>query len=115
MGYFLFLDDDRDPFTADCWDYLNRHCSRGHMIAVRKAEKNSELVWAKSNEEAMAIVSERGLPYMMSLDHDLGQGSVGVKIPESKTFVKWLFHEYVPVGGSPPKYQVHSSNECGSV
>lgn len=86
MTYKLFIDDERNPVTND-W------------------------VIARSSFEAIAAVTERGLPVEIAFDHDLGG------VDTSRVFIKWLVDylidneaEFAP----DFTFSVHSQNPIGA-
>jgi hypothetical protein len=91
-GYKLFIDDERNPnvvysgIDAEGW------------IVVR------------SSQEAMDHVSKHGMPFFMSLDHDLGGDDTTNK------FLLWLIQENLDerIPGKVPDYKIHSANPTGS-
>jgi hypothetical protein len=62
---------------------------------------------ARSTEAAKALVSERGMPALMSLDHDLGGED------RAMDFLKWLANEYWDGVQAVPMFLVHSANPVG--
>ncbi|BAG41489.1 hypothetical protein [Ralstonia phage phiRSL1] len=99
MNYKLFLDDERHP-AEDGW------------------------VVARSSKEAIEIVTQRGMPQELALDHDLGFKVWGIsgfgqstEYDTSRTFVRWLIDELDAGRLKLPadfKYSVHSQNPVGS-
>lgn len=86
MTWKLFLDDERDPVSAD-W----------HV--------------ARSTIEAMALVRAKGVPVEMALDHDLGGDDTTMEF--LKELATWIdAHEVV----FPAifMYTVHSQNPVGA-
>lgn len=85
MTYKLFIDDERYPIGDD-W------------------------VIARSHDEVMDIILDRGMPIFVSFDHDLGENKLtGYDI--AKTMV-----EYAMDGNAFPKdfaFYVHSQNPVG--
>jgi len=65
-------------------------------------------VLCRSTEEALAAVSELGLPSFISFDHDLGDQDT------SMVFLHRLVNEIWDGVSPPPDYQVHSANPIGS-
>jgi hypothetical protein len=61
----------------------------------------ANFVGAKTVDEAIALVKEKGPPSFMDLDCDLGVGG------EVKDFIKWLEKNY---HDTPPGFNVHSAN-----
>lgn len=80
----LFVDDIRNP------------TEEGYVIA-------------RSSDEAIMIVKEKGWPEFMSLDHDLGSDDT------TMVFLKRLVDEIWDGKKSPPNYFVHSANPVGSL
>jgi len=87
MTYKLFIDDLRDPVTDD-W------------------------VVARSSEQAIEVVRNRGLPVEIAFDHDLGGDDTTMK------FINWLPDYFASrVDWSFPKdfkYTIHSQNPVGA-
>jgi len=81
--YRLYLDDIRTPPDGD-W------------VVVR------------STQEAIEVITQKGMPDFMSLDHDLGGDDT------TMVFLKRLTNEIWDGNSSPPKYQVHSANPIGA-
>lgn len=85
MSYKLFIDDERFPIKDD-W-----------MIA-------------RTSEEAVQTVLDKGFPSEISFDHDLGGDDTAI------WFILWLYNE-VPAGNvkipSYFKYSIHSQNPIG--
>lgn len=86
MTYKLFLDDLRAP-PDQTW------------------------VVARSVASAIQYVETYGLPYSMSLDHDLGDGC------DAPAFLHWLIDRDIDreskLGLDKIKFSVHSANPCG--
>jgi hypothetical protein len=80
MTYKLFIDDERFP-QDDTWEIV------------------------RTVEQAKAIVLLRGLPTVMSLDHDLGGDETTMQ------FLLWLTDNYLLE--CPPDYIIHSQNPVG--
>lgn len=92
MSYRLFIDDERDP-------------PKGPWIVVR------------SSAEAIETVKNRGLPFYISFDHDLGGDDTSMK------FIDWLIEmvldlrslgiEMKNIKFPFPDYFIHSQNPVG--
>lgn len=80
----LFLDDERMP-----------------------AGDPSTWVIARSFEEAVVCVEQRGMPAFVSFDNDLGPGA-----REGWEFARWLIERDLDTGALPADFafQVHSQN-----
>jgi len=87
--YKLMLDDLRDP--------VETYGARG-----------KDMIVARSTAEAKRIVLERGMPYLLLLDHDLSGDDRAID------FLKWLANEYWDGEQLIPEYEVHSSNPAGT-
>ena len=83
MGWNLYLDDLRTPPADRDW------------------------VICRSTNEALAAISDLGLPGFISFDHDLGDEDT------SMVFLRRLVNELWDGGTPPPVYQVHSANPVG--
>lgn len=85
MTYKLFIDDERFPVSDD-------------------------FVIARSSDEAISVVLDKGLPIYISFDHDLGGEDTSMR------FVKW-FAEHVLFGEASLDeafdFYVHSQNPVG--
>ena len=82
----LFLDDLRTP-PNDGWEI------------------------ARSYEEAINLISERGMPQRIAFDHDLGTGKTGMD------FAKWLVESLLDGGLRLPEgftFSVHSDHPNGA-
>jgi hypothetical protein len=83
MHYKLYLDDERSPSKSKGW------------VIVRNVD------------HAKAMIRSQGLPFEMSLDHDLGEN-----VPTGYDFVKWLASQDYDIRNV--KINVHSANPVGS-
>lgn len=86
MTWKLWLDDQLDDPDAP-----TRHTPAGS-------------VGAKSSAEAIKLVEERGEPFFMDLDHDLGGDD------NAMVFLRWLQRKFPE---TVPEYVVHSRNVVG--
>lgn len=94
-NYALFLDDERD--LSYVWpDYADRYQWR----------------IARTYEQAIAIITEHGVPFLISFDHDLG---------ESNQKTGFDFAKYLVEGDQDGKisirdmdFFVHSANPVGA-
>lgn len=91
-GYKLFLDDERNPSV------------------VYSGVDAEGWVVVKSSAEAIQYVKDNGMPFFMSLDHDLGGEDTTTK------FLLWLIQEHLDgrIKGIIPDYKIHSANPVGS-
>lgn len=88
MTYALFLDDERDPPRGRDW------------VVVR------------SVDSALRMIAERGVPSLLSLDHDLGPDA-----PTGLDFVKALVELDLDGNVDVPSnlsFSVHSQNPVGA-
>jgi hypothetical protein len=86
MTYTLFIDDIRNPVD----------------------ETN---IIARSSVEAIAIVSERGMPEFIHFDHDLGEDDTSI------IFINWLTNQLIEDKLTIPNnfnYSIHSQNPVGA-
>ena len=81
MSYRMFIDDIRSP-------------------------SNNDMIVCRSSAEAIDYIKINGLPYFMSLDHDLGGTDTVMD------FIKAMTDLYPD--GPVPQYQIHSANPEGS-
>jgi hypothetical protein len=87
MTYKLFIDDERFPV-------------------------DESFIIARSSEEAIEIVKNRGIPIEIAFDHDLGGDDDSIR------FLSWLYNELCEGnwGSKLPEqfiYSVHSQNPIG--
>jgi len=87
MTWKLWLDDQLDDPDAP-----TRHTPEGY-------------VGAKTSAEAIKLVEERGQPFHMDLDHDLGGND------NALVFLRWMQRKFPE--GPVPEYVVHSRNVVG--
>lgn len=108
MGYNLFLDDCRKPSFLD-----------------------TVLAWetVRSYGQFVHIINERGLPDLISFDHDLAEEHYAIggesnfsqfdysKVKEKTGFhcAQWLVDFCLDKRLPLPRWQVHSMNPCGKV
>jgi len=88
MGWWLFLDDEREPVGEANW------------------------VVARSFEEAKILVMLNGVPDFITFDHDLGYDS-----KTGSDFATWLIDHMLDNDMRFPlkfTYEVHSQNPVGS-
>ena len=82
MSYCLFLDD-------------LRLCPDGFIVA-------------RTYNDAVNLIKEKGLPSMISFDHDLGEEKTGYD------FAKFIVNYCLDFKLPPPLYYVHSANPVGA-
>ena len=75
---------------------------------LREPPRDQEWVVCRSTEEAIDQVRLRGMPSVMSLDHDLGDDDT------TMVFLRCLVNELWDGGTPPPDYRVHSANPVGA-
>lgn len=97
----LFVDDERDP------TFLNRLQAEGEAV-------DSEGPWtvARTQHEAQALIEARGLPEVISFDHDYGPEEAG----NGHDLAKWLVEQDLDgaLDLTRLRYQVHSRNPIGA-
>lgn len=106
MSYKLFIDDD--PSRAV-----------GHFVPEK--HWSGEWVRAASFNEMVAVVSRRGMPELVSYDHDLSDEHYDPEVPQSdyreKTGLdcaKWMASAFRELGMiHPHPFLVHSMNPGG--
>lgn len=89
--YNLWLDDLRDP-KEYCPFY-----------------DDGELIWVRDYDSFVLIIETRGLPKIVSFDHDLGEGKDGKDC--ANFLVNHCMKFEIPL--SLPEYFVHSQNPVG--
>ncbi len=82
MGWKLFVDDDRVGPQSSKWGF------------------------AANYETATEMIQARGVPFEISLDHDIWTGLI-----QGTEFCEWLVKQTLPADFS---YYIHSSNEDGA-
>ena len=84
--YKLFLDDIREPYSPD-------------------------FIIARSTDQAIQIIQEKGFPYFFSLDHDLGDNTL-----TGLDFVKWVIEYDLDNNVIPDDFtfNIHSANPPGA-
>jgi hypothetical protein len=114
MSYYLFLDDIRQ--ISD----VRKYCVLPNI-------NDKEWIIVRSYKEFVDIITLRGVPQFVSLDHDLadihyGHGLNNDAIPydsyEEKTgydAAKWLVNYCMERGIKHPPYIVHSMNPIGKL
>lgn len=119
--YRLFLDDARDP--KDCLVYMHRRLGKDNLLYME------EWVVVRNFDEFVKTIKERGLPEVVSFDHDLAQEHYAGEMtaPEMwEEYQKWdgrertgydcamFLHEYCYWKNLPmPRWFVHSMNSVG--
>lgn len=108
----LFLDDERFPQTA----------LRGGLVAEHKDMYRNDSDWeiVRNFDEFVKIIEEKGIPNMVSFDHDLadisyhmGKMSFSYREKTGYDAAKWLADYCYDNGFKLPIYQVHSANPTG--
>ena len=101
--YRLFVDDERDPSFLE---FLIRQ-------GVRDITPEGPWVVVRSQQEAQQLITERGLPEMISFDHDYGPPGAG----NGHDLAHWLVREALDgrLNLRALRYQVHSRNPVGQV
>lgn len=115
--WYLFLDDLRHPY--DCIDYMPN----------KQIYARLRWVVVKNYDQFIAKIEERGLPDLISFDHDLAHEAYNPKMYEGteeynklyETFkektgyccAKWLVDYCMDNGLKLPEFEVHSMNPAG--
>ena len=120
MKTYIFLDDFRNP--GDCVNYM------GFRIQDTAIYTRENWVVVRNYEEFVNYITENGLPYYISFDHDLADEHYDpsmyyVKYNDvAKSFkektgmdcAKWLVDYCLDNDLKLPKYVVHSMNPVGT-
>ena len=72
-----------------------------------------DMIIARTYEEAINLIEEKGMPNFISFDHDLGD-----KIPTGFDLSKWIVEKDLDNNGFIPKdfsFYVHSQNPQGKL
>lgn len=112
--YNLFLDDIRQP--SECSHYM--------PTSLRSIYLLKEWIIVRNYEEFVKVIEEKGLPELVSFDHDLADAHYDPSTwTETFTYhektgmdcAKWLV-EYCMNHNKPlPEFLVHSQNPVGKV
>ena len=120
MSYRLFLDDYRKP--KDCALYMHVRIGSLNPIYLKK------WVIARSYADFVSIIQEKGMPYLISFDHDLADehydASMHIKAEYDKLYktfkektgydaAKWLVDYHIDNGGEFPDCFFHTLNPSG--
>jgi hypothetical protein len=120
MKTLLWLDDIRDPFVGD---WLMSY-------APQFAYGDGEVIWVKNFDEFVSHIKFKGIPDMISFDHDLGEDVAILKVKmglskrqarkekkETKSgydCAKWLVDYCLDKEIPIPVFGVHSANPVGA-
>ena len=101
--YRLFVDDEHDPTFLG---FLIRQGSRD-------ITPDGPWVIARTQQEAQELITLRGLPEMISFDHDYGPPEAG----NGHDLASWLVEEALDgrLDLRNLQYQVHSRNPVGQI
>lgn len=86
MSWKLFIDDERFP-------------------------NDNSFIIARSTDEAIALVNEKGMPEHIAFDHDLGGDDTSIK------FIWWFIYKFTDEEITIPDnftFSVHSQNPIGA-
>lgn len=120
MKTYLFLDDFRNPI--DCINYMRLRVDDSAMYSREK------WIVVRNYEEFVNYITNKGLPYLISFDHDLadehydpsmysGNYDDVAKNFKEKTGMdcaKWLVDYCLDNEKQLPKFVVHSMNPAGT-
>ena len=120
MKTYLFLDDFRNPM--DCINYMRLRVDDSVMYSREK------WIVVRNYEEFVNYITNNGLPYLISFDHDLadehydpsmysGNYDDVAKNFKEKTGMdcaKWLVDYCLDNEKQLPKFVVHSMNPAGT-
>jgi hypothetical protein len=120
MKTYLFLDDFRNPM--DCINYMRLRVDDSVMYSREK------WIVVRNYEEFVNYITNNGLPYLISFDHDLadehydpsmysGNYDDVAKNFKEKTGMdcaKWLVDYCIDRSEKLPKYVIHSMNPVGA-
>ena len=103
MSYKLFLDDERNPIQ--CLSYMLSRSNHSNLSFIYK-EKDWEI--CRDFWSFKKCLIEKGLPELVSFDHDLGTDETG------NTCAQFLLGYCMDKGLDIPQYVVHSMNPVGT-
>lgn len=107
----LFLDDDADGSRHPSISVENPswRSSMGLPISVPDLWHLGAWILARSHDEAIKLIKEKGFPTFVSFDHDLGDGKDGIAV------ARYLIEADLDHGSMPANFdfEVHSANPVG--
>jgi hypothetical protein len=122
MSYKLFLDDYRQPL--DCFGYM--HARIGNEVPIYL---DKDWVIVRNFNEFVACITKRGIPNLISFDHDLAnehyapqdrwedynqwESEQQFSEKTGKDCAKWLCDYCWVHDVKVPKYYIHSMNPIG--
>lgn len=122
-SYKLFLDDYRIPL--DCIPYMHTRIGKKNPVYLEK-----DWVIAKSYAQFVGIINKKGLPTIVSFDHDLSDahysGELSSKMDWEEYYAycdremtgydcaKWLSDYCIQHNKPLPEFYVHSMNLVGA-
>lgn len=95
MKYLLWIDDIRDPFKG-VWSVIVKGIINQYGITT--------ILWIKTYEEFVYVVSHNGLPTVICFDNDLGQEKEGYDC------AKWLIEYCLDHKCDAPDFYIQSDN-----
>jgi len=98
--YKLFLDDIRTPLGVS-------------LFSSNPLYKHDNWVIVRTYNEFVKIITERGLPLLVSFDHDLADFNNNIE-KTGYDCAKWLVNYCIDNNLDLPDYLVHSWNNVGS-
>jgi len=119
MSYFLFLDDERDPYNMPGETEKKNYPAYVNKLLMQ----DLDFFHAKNFQQFKDIITEHGLPEFISFDHDLGdldktetQFTYMDEVKRENTGVTcaaWLIDYCMDNHIWLPKFAVHSANPSG--
>ena len=103
--YNLFLDDMRDPRTAQ-------------FLRNQDFYRNTKWVVVKNYDEFVSYITHNGMPDLISFDHDLGSGKTGydvacyIELQAERgvlPHMTWVVHSANPVGAEKIRRAMESA------
>lgn len=129
---YLFLDDNRNP--KDAYIHPPRGTSNGRLVNMTSLSEASGIPngsWdiVRSYQEFVDFIHEKGIPTVVSFDHDLTRECVDLYITDTMISgiidynnipkrtgwhcAKYLKNHCEEINKPFPKYFIHSANEYG--
>lgn len=119
MGYSLFLDDVRNPYDISTMGYMK--------LRTRVNYQTINWVIVRNFDQFKAVVDLRGIPELISYDHDLSEEHYNPAMYDSVDAYKEISSGFVEKTGldcakyiiaslgniKHPPYLVHSMNPAG--
>lgn len=100
MSYYLLLDDNRTiTQVANLED---------NLVVDKEVYFKHDWIVVKNFAEFATVIESKGMPYLISFDHDLGERRNGTHC------AKWLTKHCDKLDCDLPDFMIHSMNSVGA-